>query len=661
MVALGTHSHVIPSVVHLRADGTLITGEAAVRRSLSDPGRTAREFKRRLGDPTPILLGGTPLAAVDLMTALLRDVLAAVSERHGGPPSAVALTHPANWGQFKIDLLRQAADACGLRDVTLVTEPVAAAVDYAAGARVPVGEVVAVYDLGGGTFDAAVLRRTASGFETLGEPVGLERLGGIDFDHAVVAHVERSIADTLQAMDRNDPEVAGALARLRHECVTAKEGLSEDSEVVVPVALPGLWSEVRLTRGEFEQMIAPALVEPLRAFRHGVASAGISASDIHTVLLVGGSSRVPLVAETVAGELGRPVAVDTHPKHAVALGRGAHRRHQGALRQARRGGHACRHGDACRHGGACDPTAEASSNACGGSDRVAPPAPARPSMAFAAVAAVAVIGAGVAAFVTLGGSQGSASEVETPDAPATTSSVQAEEHPVQNIEHDQPSIEPDPTIPTTEHAPPADLCGSASGLCAFITDIRLDGDRYIVDYATAGFDPLIHGEDEGASEHDHHVHFFFDTTDAGNAGTNGQPPGSWEVWGLQRGGGELVFDDFTVDDAGDAEQPVRRRCNVAPRDPGRRRAHRKLRRPSAVTTSRQQDDMTIASTMTTPPATTSDEPGEAPPFDRSSPTPARSPIGIADGGAIGAALERALAAGRRGSRSAVRPVRDARG
>ena len=58
MVPLGTHSHVIPSVVHLRADGTLITGEAAVRRSLSDPGRTAHEFKRRLGDPTPILLGG---------------------------------------------------------------------------------------------------------------------------------------------------------------------------------------------------------------------------------------------------------------------------------------------------------------------------------------------------------------------------------------------------------------------------------------------------------------------------------------------------------------------------------------------------------------------------------------------------------------------------
>ena len=337
MVALGTHSHVIPSVVHLRDDGTLITGEAAVRRSLSDPGRTAREFKRRLGDPTPILLGGTPLAAVDLMTALLRDVLAAVSERHGGPPTAVALTHPANWGQFKVDLLRQAADACGLRDVTLVTEPVAAAVDYAAGARVPVGEVVAVYDLGGGTFDAAVLRRTANGFETLGEPVGLERLGGIDFDHAVVAHVERSIAETLQTMDRNDPEVAGALTRLRQECVTAKEGLSEDSEVVVPVALPGVWSEVRLTRGEFEQMIAPgadraaAGVPPRRGVRgdqrrrhpHGAA---------RRRLLTGAARRRD--RRWRAG----PARRRRHPPQARRRPRcGAHRRDEGRGGQAGRG------------------------------------------------------------------------------------------------------------------------------------------------------------------------------------------------------------------------------------------------------------------------------------------------------------------------------------
>jgi molecular chaperone DnaK (HSP70) len=320
MVGLGTHSHVIPSVVHLREDGTLVTGEAALRRAATEPGRTGREFKRRLGDPTPMLLGGTPLAAPDLMTALLRDVLATVTEREGGPPAAVALTHPANWGQFKIDLLRQSAVACGLTDVALVTEPVAAAVHYAAGAGVAPGATVAVFDLGGGTFDVAVLRRTDDGFELLGEPVGLERVGGVDFDHAVMAHVERAVADALGSRSPSDPEVAVALARLHDECVAAKEGLSEDSEVTIPVALPGLWTDVRMTRQEFESMIAPVLAEPMRAFQRGLASAGVTGDELDAVVMVGGSSRVPLVAETVASALGRPVALDTHPKHAVALG-----------------------------------------------------------------------------------------------------------------------------------------------------------------------------------------------------------------------------------------------------------------------------------------------------------------------------------------------------
>jgi hypothetical protein len=89
-------------------------------------------------------------------------------------------------------------------------------------------------------------------------------------------------------------------------------------------------------------------------------------------------------------------------------------------------------------------------------------------------------------------------------------------------------------------------------MCALITGIELEGDRYIVDYDTVGFRPLIHGDDPGATEHDHHVHFFFDSTAPANAGVNGTPAGSWEVWGLQRGGGALRFDEFTTGDAAGA-------------------------------------------------------------------------------------------------------------
>src|SRR5262245_6689107 len=190
IASLGSRAAAIPSVVLLREDETFVTGESADRRGLTEPHRVAREFKRRLGDTTPILLGGVPYSAEALMARLLRSVLDEVSTREGGPPSATCVSHPANWGPYKTDLLRQAVRLAGLdagldRPVRYTTEPEAAAVFYARQQRIEPGAVVAVYDLGGGTFDAAVLRKTADGFGILGQPEGIERLGGIDFDAAV--------------------------------------------------------------------------------------------------------------------------------------------------------------------------------------------------------------------------------------------------------------------------------------------------------------------------------------------------------------------------------------------------------------------------------------------------------------------------------------------
>src|SRR5690606_1965942 len=154
-----------PSVVLQREDGTFLVGEAAERRRLTDPGRVAREFKRRFGDPTPILLGGAPHSPEALMAELLRSVVGQVSAERGEQPAALCLSHPANWGPYKTDLLRQVVRLAGVeRPVRYTTEPEAAAVFYAHEQRIEPGAMVAVYDLGGGTFDAAVLRKTATGF-----------------------------------------------------------------------------------------------------------------------------------------------------------------------------------------------------------------------------------------------------------------------------------------------------------------------------------------------------------------------------------------------------------------------------------------------------------------------------------------------------------------
>ncbi|MEZ5255499.1 MAG: Hsp70 family protein [Ilumatobacteraceae bacterium] len=320
VVPLGNHAATIPSLVFLRDDDGVLIGDAAQRRGVQEPARLAREFKRRFGDTTPILLHRTPVSAERLTGMMLRQIVDDISTRQGGPPDAVGIAHPANWGQFKLDLLRQSAQMAGLSDATFVSEPVAAAAQFASTERVEVGDIVAVYDLGGGTFDAAILSKTATGFDTLGQPQGIERLGGIDFDEAVFAHVRQTIGEAIEQLDTSDPAVRAALARLRAECVAAKEALSADSETTIPVLLANVQTQVRLTRSEFEDMIRPTLRETVESLRRAIDSAGISTSDVKSIVLVGGSARIPLVAELVRSEFGRPVATDTHPKHAVAMG-----------------------------------------------------------------------------------------------------------------------------------------------------------------------------------------------------------------------------------------------------------------------------------------------------------------------------------------------------
>ena len=319
IVQLSGTSQTIPSVVSITDDG-VVAGDAAERRLISHPSTTAREFKRRLGDVTPIVLGSDPYPAEVLSGHLLREVLDRVEQQEGRRPEIVGLAHPASWGPFRLDLLRDAARHAGVDEVVLVPEPVAAAM--ANRDRVEAGSLVAVYDLGGGTFDAAVVRvgEAADDVTVVGTPEGVERLGGIDFDQAVMAHVDATTGGQVFGQDRSDPEMRGTLMRLRTECQAAKEHLSEDTDVDIPVALPGLQTTVRMTRAEFEAAVRPRLADSLAVFDRVAASAGAGWDDISAVLLVGGSSNIPVVAQLVAEHTGRPVITATNPHLAIAAG-----------------------------------------------------------------------------------------------------------------------------------------------------------------------------------------------------------------------------------------------------------------------------------------------------------------------------------------------------
>ena len=324
VVTLGTRTAAIPSIIFLREDGVLLFGEAAERRGVAQPERVAREFKRRFGDETPLLLAGSPYSADALSAHLLRHIAEQVALEQGGPPAAVVITHPATYGPYKRELLEEAVRLAALEDATLLTEPEAAAIHYATSERVSAGDLIAVYDLGGGTFDAAVVRRNDDGFVLVGTPEGIERFGGIDIDHAIFGHVATTIGDAISALDRRDPSTRVALAQLREACRQAKETLSTDTEAIVPVMLPSKHTEVRLTRLEFETMITPRLVETVAVLQRSIRSAGVSDKDVSRVLLVGGCSRIPLVADLVRDLIGRPVALDANPKHAIALGAAAY-------------------------------------------------------------------------------------------------------------------------------------------------------------------------------------------------------------------------------------------------------------------------------------------------------------------------------------------------
>ncbi len=320
VVALSGRSTAVSSVLYLAPDGQVVVGEAAERRAVTDPDRVVREFKRRIGDEVPMVIGGRPHAAPEIAAMVLTWVIERVAQREGGPAAGIVLTHPAGWGPYKISTMTDALRAAGLPSITFRTEPEAAAASYALAERIDTGHTIAVYDLGGGTFDAAVVRKTGTTtMQVLGVPQGLDHLGGADFDDAILAHVLTAVP-ALTHLDPDDPTTRTALAALRRECTQAKEALSADTEVTIPVLAPGVTSQVRLVRAEFEDMIRPQVDHTLEALRRALRSADVEPHNLDAVLLVGGSSRIPLVAQLISAELGRPVAIDTDPKAAIALG-----------------------------------------------------------------------------------------------------------------------------------------------------------------------------------------------------------------------------------------------------------------------------------------------------------------------------------------------------
>jgi molecular chaperone DnaK (HSP70) len=318
-VPLGARHPGVPTVVYLGADRSALVGDEAERQAGADPIRVARGFPDRVGDDVPLVLGGVPCTAHELTAVLIRWTVDRVAEREGGPAQSVVVTHPANWGGHRKSALHHELTRQGLADVTLLAEPIAVAEGYPG--RLEPGDLLATYGLGAGTATAAVVRRSPAGtFELLADAAGVEAVGGGHFDDAVVDCVRGEVGRALDDIDPADPQAWLAMARLRGMCTGAKEMLSTEAEVIVPVRLPAAPAEVRITRAAFEEIIRPAVTAGADLLPRTVKAAGVTAKDLAAVVLTGGSVRVPLVAGQVRASVQAKVITAAEPDVTVASG-----------------------------------------------------------------------------------------------------------------------------------------------------------------------------------------------------------------------------------------------------------------------------------------------------------------------------------------------------
>jgi molecular chaperone DnaK (HSP70) len=291
-------SPILPSAVFVDGHGVVHAGRDAERLMADNPAGFEPFPKRRIDDGA-VWLADRAVPVADLLAGVLRRVAAEVALA-GGAPGEVVLTAPVRWGAARREILRRAAASAGLGAVTVVDEPVAAGWYCAEvlGQRLDPGRLLVVFDLGGSTLDVTVVRADPSGLTVLGTG-GLDDLGGADIDVALADHVAPG---------------GGDRRPLWTEVRAAKEMLSRTT--VAPVRLPDGRS-VHLTRDELHRVAAPLVERAVDEAARVLAGCGVRPDRI---LLVGGTSRLPLVAGRLHARLGAVPVVPEQPELPVAYG-----------------------------------------------------------------------------------------------------------------------------------------------------------------------------------------------------------------------------------------------------------------------------------------------------------------------------------------------------
>jgi molecular chaperone DnaK len=310
----------LPSVVGVDASGGLIVGHPARNQLILAPERTVKSIKRRMGQADTVSLGGQDFTPQEVSAVILRKLKQRAETDLGRAVTRAVITVPAFFNEVQREATRAAGELAGLDVVRIINEPTAASLAY--NATPDLAERLLVYDLGGGTFDVSVVQIEAGVVEVLASH-GDTRLGGDDFDELLLHHVCDAFQVEHKVDLRNTPRTR---SRLLAVVENAKKQLStegvvqiEEEFIVEHKGVP-LHLNMELKRFDYEDMILPLLEKTLVCLDQTLEDADLTAGDIDRVVLVGGSTRTPLVHRLLNDRLGLPLHTDVDPDLCVAAG-----------------------------------------------------------------------------------------------------------------------------------------------------------------------------------------------------------------------------------------------------------------------------------------------------------------------------------------------------
>ena len=308
-----------PSVVAFQKDGERIVGQVAKRQAVTNADRTIMSIKRKMGTSEKVTIDGKAYTPQEISAMILTKLKQDAESYLGETVTQAVITVPAYFNDSQRQATKDAGKIAGLEVLRIINEPTAAALAYGVS---DTGKKVMVYDLGGGTFDVSILDIDDGVFEVLSTN-GDTHLGGDDFDQAIINYLLDEFKKT-EGVDLSTDKMA--MQRLKEAAEKSKIELSTTttSNINLPFitadATGPKHMDITLTKAKFDELTADLVARTLTCIRNAMNDAGLNASQIDEVLLVGGSSRIPAVQEVVKKEMGKEPNKGINPDECVAVG-----------------------------------------------------------------------------------------------------------------------------------------------------------------------------------------------------------------------------------------------------------------------------------------------------------------------------------------------------